>query len=70
MMPGLNSGTAKKITEITEDRIIVTHHPCRFVSVYVDPRQDGPAMDVEAHWIRDRILMLERFYQLHFEAYE
>lgn len=60
MMPGLSSGTAKAITEITEDRIILTHHPCSFVSVYVDPRQDADAMDKEGDWIKNRILQGEK----------
>ena len=67
---GLSSGSAKKITEITEDRVKITHSPPRFVQIYVDPRQSAEDMEKEAEWIKDRILMLESFYMKHFEVYE
>ena len=57
---GLSSGSAKKITEITADRIKITHSPPRFVQVYVDPRQNGDAMEEEAVWIMKRILQGEK----------
>ena len=63
IMPGLSSGSAKRIAEITRDRITIDHYPTRFVKVYVDPRQDGVAMNKEAIWIADRILFLEEFYK-------
>ena len=56
MMPDLSNGTAKPITKITEDRIEITHHPPRFVSIYVDPRQDAESMEKEAEWIKNKIL--------------
>lgn len=67
-MSWLTGSSAKKIREITEDRLVIDHHPCRYVKVYVDPRQDAESMDKEAEWIKDRIISSEKIIKKIMEA--